>query len=384
MKLSSIEIKDDHIFENLQLQFPADADNIVFIGSNGSGKTRLIQHIGLTLYLLFKIRQKDILLKLFQFVGNKIILNNVTIELFDESVKRTNFKNQKKHLVILSYSAKSIIPSNFTDSNLYALTIPVPTNFDMVYDWFVGLEGTESRRRLRVNDSFRHPELECIRAVVFQGMCSLTDGEPVFTDLQTEYNDNVTDGLVTTWLSIKKNERQINVNQLSGGEIRVLVLFIDIARRLITAAKENDNTDYLLGEGIVLIDEIELHLHPNWQRNLLPTLNMLFPNVQFIVTTHSPQVLSSVPNGCVFSLDNGEVFEVNTYGKTTDYILQTVFGDVGRPREIQQKLEAYFEFIKTNQTEAASNARQELESLIGTDDPDLIKADILIRRKTLC
>lgn len=52
----------------------------------------------------------------------------------------------------------------------------------------------------------------------------------------------------------------------------------------------------MLGSGIVLIDEIELHLHPKWQGKIVPVLMDTFPNIQFIITTHSPKVLSEIKN----------------------------------------------------------------------------------------
>lgn len=73
-----------------------------------------------------------------------------------------------------------------------------------------------------------------------------------------------------------------------------MALLGDLARRIAIANPYRENP--MEGEGIVLIDEIELHMHPSWQRRILGVLKQLFPNVQFIITTHSPQVLGSVDN----------------------------------------------------------------------------------------
>ncbi|MEZ4955198.1 MAG: AAA family ATPase [Saprospiraceae bacterium] len=95
----------------------------------------------------------------------------------------------------------------------------------------------------------------------------------------------------------------IEVDQMSAGEKVMFAIAADIAKRLILAnpdlLKDPDNTP-LNGQGVVLIDEIDLHLHPKWQRLILPKLIELFPNVQFVVTTHSPFVVQSVePNHCI-------------------------------------------------------------------------------------
>jgi len=130
-----------------------------------------------------------------------------------------------------------------------------------------------------------------------------------------------------------------------------------------------------------LIDEIEQHLHPKWQRMLLPTLNTIFPNIQFIVTTHSPQVISYVKNGGVFTLANGQAYPQNTYGRDNEWLLEEVMQDVNRPKEVEAQLNTYFQYIREGELAIAQLLRQELETLIGEDEPEFIKADILIRRK---
>ena len=88
---------------------------------------------------------------------------------------------------------------------------------------------------------------------------------------------------------VDKGGREIRVDLLSEGEKCTLAMIGDLARRLILANPAMENP--LEGKGIVLIDEIELHMHPSWQRRILSILKEVFPNIQFIVTTHSPQVL---------------------------------------------------------------------------------------------
>ncbi len=284
--------------------------------------------------------------------------------------------------LVLHYTAGPGNAEPFKDALPIAFHIPMTTNFDMVSDWFTEQENDENRKRLRVDPKYRSAELETVREVITEGLTLLNGvAGNRFTQLQTETDDTVTDGQISSWLSIKKDELTLNVNQLSDGEKRILVLFIDITRRLTTAAKQNKQKEILKGTGIVLIDEIEQHLHPKWQRMLLPTLKQLFPNLQFVATTHSPQVLSYVPNGCAFTLENGKAYPQNTYGRNNEWILEAVMDDVNRPKEVQAKLDAYFTAIKDDHTEIALELRKELETLIGADEPELLKADILIRRK---
>lgn len=88
---------------------------------------------------------------------------------------------------------------------------------------------------------------------------------------------------------VDKLDKEIRVDLLSDGEKCTLAMFGDLARRLALANPSLENP--LEGEGIVLIDEIELHMHPLWQRKVLGVLRDTFPNIQFIITTHSPQIL---------------------------------------------------------------------------------------------
>lgn len=101
-------------------------------------------------------------------------------------------------------------------------------------------------------------------------------------------------------LVLYKNNKEISAQQLSQGEKSLLSLIGDLTRRLVLLNPSLDNP--LHGEGIVLIDEIDLHLHPSWQQTVILNLQNTFPNLQLIVTTHSPQVLSTVYSRSIRSL----------------------------------------------------------------------------------
>lgn len=299
-----------------------------------------------------------------------------------DSLQHFNEYLEARTPLVLYYSSHHTDIEIYKDALSMALRIPMTTDFDMISDWFIEYENEENRKRLRVDTKHRSIELNAIREVITKGLSLLNnESENHFTELQTEIDETVKDGQVASWLSIKKDGKRLNVKQLSDGEKRVLILLIDITRRLITVGKTNNETDFFNGFGIVLIDEIEQHLHPKWQRMLLPTLHKLFPNLQFVVTTHSPQVLSYVPNGCAYSLEEGKAFPENTYGRNNEWILEVIMDDVSRPIEVKAKLDEYFDAIRDNKMDKAMQLRGSLETLIGTDEPELLKADIIIRRK---
>lgn len=93
-------------------------------------------------------------------------------------------------------------------------------------------------------------------------------------------------------MKVKKDGQYLKINQLSDGEKCTIALFGDLARRMTLANPQLPNP--LEGQGVVLIDELELHMHTSWQRKVMPVLKETFPNIQFIITTHSPQILGEL------------------------------------------------------------------------------------------
>jgi predicted ATP-binding protein involved in virulence len=177
------------------------------------------------------------------------------------------------------------------------------------------------------------------------------------------------------------------VTRLSDGVKAMLSLTADIAYRCVQlnphlASPIEETT------GIVLIDEVDLHLHPKWQQTVLDDLRKTFPKIQFIVTTHSPQVISTVPSEQIrIILDGGEVIlaEDGTQGAEASRILNEVFGTQSRAQhlDIVKKLNRYLALIDTDQwdTDDALALRKELDDWGRGHEPELIKADIDIRMK---
>jgi len=184
---------------------------------------------------------------------------------------------------------------------------------------------------------------------------------------------------------VDKDKVTINLDQLSDGEKNLIALVGDIARRLSIANPRS--TKPLNGNGIILIDEIDLHLHASWQRIMIPQLTKLFPNCQFIITTHSPQVLSHVKARDVYMLiNNGDSFSYTkpkeSYGKTSDRILEDIMGVDARPKEEKQMIHDLFESIKEGNLSDARKKIDILLNLIG-EDPEITKANVLIKRKEI-
>ncbi|MEO0686205.1 MAG: AAA family ATPase, partial [Cyanobacteria bacterium J06649_11] len=245
----------------------------------------------------------------------------------------------------------------------------VQINFNSFFQWFRKLEDLENEQRLDDSD-FVNYQLEAVRQAIYSLITGLSNLRIRRSPLR---------------MTVKKQEQEINVHQLSDGEKCLLALVGDLARRLAIANPGLD--DPLLGEGIVLIDEIELHLHPRWQRDIIPALKRTFPNCQFIVSTHSPQVISHVHPEGVFILERDEqkgliiMGAEGSYGRDSNSILEDLMEVPERPQKIKDSLQQLFRFIDDGDLEGAKELRQELAAEIGDDEPEFVRADVLIRRK---
>jgi predicted ATP-binding protein involved in virulence len=132
---------------------------------------------------------------------------------------------------------------------------------------------------------------------------------------------------LTPRIMIMRSIGLLSLSQLSDGEQRLFSLFVDIARELSLQKQSDGGIGH--GKAIVLIDEIDVHLHPKWQRKIVPALEELFPNCQFIATTHSPFVIQSVRSDSDLLLLDGQ--SLAQLGNTGIEEISQVVMDVDRP-----------------------------------------------------
>jgi len=172
-------------------------------------------------------------------------------------------------------------------------------------------------------------------------------------------------------MTVEMNGVALDVGQLSDGEKCLLAMAGDLARRMVLAAPGAE--DPLRHPAVVLIDEVELHLHPGMQRLILPRLQAVFPCTQFIVTTHSPQVLSSLRAESVRILESFALRPLSRgmWRRDTNRILESAFGDPGRPPEVAQKLNEMRDAVDADRFDDARRLIAELSGMIEGDDPDV-------------
>ena len=272
-------------------------------------------------------------------------------------------------------------PSDFPRYGSLEGALSIRTNFRQFFQWFHAMENEELRAQRAQPDS-RHglKELDAVRSAITAMVPGVSYPRIEFRPLRFAVSVESDQG----------EREELALDELSGGYRIMLALAADLARRMAQGNPHLD--DPLSSEAIVLIDEVELHLHPSWQQRVLRDLARTFPNTQFIVSTHSPQVLTTVEPqrivelareaGCVVARAPAGA----TFGAEAGDVLSVVMGVDERPPEndFTRALDQYRRLIREGRAESeeALALRATLENM-SPYDPALDRADLEIRRRKL-
>lgn len=179
-------------------------------------------------------------------------------------------------------------------------------------------------------------------------------------------------------LTVTKGGLALDVRQLSDGERGVLGVALDLARRL-SQVNPKAGEPLVEGQAIVLIDEIDLHLHPKWQRQIIRNLEATFPRCQFVATTHSPQVIGEVPPDRIQIIANGEVFSpTHSFGVDSSRVLEEIMDAPPRSPEVQELLDRLTKSVDERKLEDAATLVTELAAKLGQADAEVIRARTLL------
>ena len=361
MKIKHLVIENFRAIEHLELHC-ADGMN-VFIGDNGTGKSTVLEAVAVLyswLPALVKspngkgrtVAEKDIKQGAFycylqigvEYKGNQVEWSLMRGE--ERTEKRTRLNELRSFAEHLRYSVEDNKPlltlyginRNITaisvDKNLYDTkekkdrSATAIFNWRSFFNWYYERENEENRMKARFNPKYHDETLDAVRHCMEEVF-------PGYTNLRIEDRPR-------THFVVDKQGMAIDFSMLSDGEKSYITLVLDIARRL--AEHSEDPTAIFSCEHVILIDEVDLHLHPSWQLFVISNLRRMFPGCQFFVTSHSPLVLSSLEQqGQLVVLKNGRRFEVSDipYGDNGDYILKRFFGlsDVRNPK-VQREIDA--------------------------------------------
>lgn len=408
MKIKTIKINSFRGISNLNLEFDIN-EPTVLIGVNGAGKSSILDCLAILLsWLTGRIQNPKGSGRFFKEEdiknGSKETHNKITIAIDDwqdlvwslTHVRKGRSKDTSSNFSELNTLVKNI-HDKFDESADAAVPLAVyyPTNravidiplrirtkhsfqqiaaydealtggkidFRRFFEWFRSREDLENELRLQDSHHYRDRQLEAVR----QAITGLLEG---FSNLRVQRSP--------LRMTVEKQGEEFIINQLSDGEKCLLAMVGDLARRLAIANPDLDNP--LDGSGVVLIDEIELHLHPKWQRGIIPDLISIFPNCQFIITTHSPQVISDVKyvNLLRATSEGIAIEKLPSYGKDSNRILETLMGTQERPSAIQSDFLKLFRMIDDDEFDNAQELREQLAEKMGDEDPKFVRADWLI------
>ena len=412
MKIQSLKIAGFRGILNLELEFPGQVN--VLVGVNGVGKSAILDCTAILLSrLIGRIRSSTGMGRFFaeSDINNSVRWTRNEIEISFQGkplkwlVSKTRRGQKKQMITNLSElrtrvellrseleedEAVSLPLAVYYPVNRAVLDIPLRirkrhqfdrlaaydqglsgewSSFRIFFEWFREREDLENERRLD-KTRFRDPQLQAVRSATERFL-------PGFTGLRVRR--------APLRMVVKKNREELIVNQLSDGEKCTLAMVGDLARRLAIANPYMN--DPLESEAIVLIDEIDLHLHPAWQRHIVPALKETFPNCQFLLSTHSPQILSHLDRNSIWLLERtksgiGAKRPEDAYGQEAGRILEDLMDVPARPQEVKDRLTKLFLAIEQGRLKKAKRLVDDIRSEIGVD-PGLVKANVLIHRKEM-
>lgn len=406
MRIDKIRLKNFRCYEETEIEFHPNF-NIV-IGINGTGKTAVLEALTVAAGSFFlgidyaenrHIRPEDIRVLSTEFDINEQfpvevetwgVINGQEISWLRELTGPKNKTTYVKALKIKEL-AKEIQTQVRAGENI---NLPMVAYYSTERLWKERSDTTKiSGSRLKdgyynglkatSNNKFFTKWFEKEEMVVLQQR-----KESVGLQVVRKTVSNCVDGCENVYFDFNRRElimeyndgRKLPFRYLSDGVRNTLATVADIAFRCAMLNPHLGDDAAQLTEGLVLIDELDLHLHPSWQKEIVNNLKSSFPKIQFIVTTHSPLILSTVQDRIVTMVDGKAYYSVNTYGRTANDVLRNVMATPERIEDVQDKLDMYFELIEVGEglSENAVNLRQQLEEAIGNDDPELARADVLL------
>ncbi|HMR86546.1 MAG TPA: AAA family ATPase [Saprospiraceae bacterium] len=423
MFIEKLELIDFRGFDRLEVTF--DDKLNVFIGANGAGKTSILDACSLILNhyigklklgsssnhsieqwfepndvnfnsknskiaITFKIKDKSLIYEInknifetgFSFQGDDF--DAYVSSFIKEATDKTSFPI----LIYFNSSKDFSVPTDLKDEQIKKYNKHLPQldayieacnkktySFKEFSLWWRIEEDKENEKRLRTDPKFRSKELNIVRNAQ-KKFLQILKGEQYDSLFISRSNPDESQNFQISKegdLFLKKEDKYIKVSQLSEGEKLVILLVSDIARRLVVA---NPNLENILqdGNGIVLIDEVDQHLHPSWQRNIVPALQKTFPALQFILTTHSPQVLSLIKDENISLIDQFKIYGVpDTYGRDSNEILELVYEVPDSP--FKGEITEIYRLLSFKQMEEAKKKRDVLADKIGTDYNEVQRID---------
>lgn len=243
-------------------------------------------------------------------------------------------------------------------TNGYIDALDGRSNIKQMLNWFWKMNYNEQRFHKTI------PEY----AVVKGAMCDFFARLEKVDDVDIQFNPDNSE-IEISYKDASQQPVFRTMSQLSDGYRCALCLIADIAYRMAVLNAQLLNDIIQQTPGIVLIDEIDLHLHPAWQQRILGDLRAIFPQVQFIVTTHAPAVISSVHTQNIRMLNHFCVEQpgIETLGRDANSVLRTVMNVRERPEAIVEQFDNFYHAMDLGDYQKAEALLRALESVFSDD-----------------
>ncbi len=426
MKLKNIKISNYRCFKDVKIDF--DESTTLIVGQNGAGKTTILDAVAVSVstFLLGidggvsrSILKDDARYEFYdlngtidpqhQFpvsiesTGNCIDKQNVRWirSLNSESGKTTikdageltsiakKVQNQimmgDKELVlplISYYGTRRLYAQKKEKRNMKSLTefkrqvgyvdcMAAESNDKLMLNWFQ----TQTLKSLQKQQKTGVLESPILLKTVEQAICKTYERISGARNTSLSF-DLDTHRLMLEFETSEGAARKFAMDEMSDGYKNTLSMIGDIAYRMAVLNPMLEDAVLEKTPGIVLIDEIDLHLHPQWQQTILKDLHAIFPKVQFIVSSHAPAVINSISREQIRILDNGEIYlpSAQTYGRDANSILREVMKVSERPADIKERMELFNRYMDENNYKEADKTLKEIEGIVGATDPDIAAA----------
>lgn len=425
MLLESLTIENFRKFDRLHIEF--DEGATVLVGANGSGKSAILDAAAIALATFFyaldvpskTISRTDARMKAGRLIGSRNevraafpVAVSATGTFFGEHLQWTRTLNSEtgattrvhaKQMTELSRRVeKALNAEEGTSMSADGIILPIISYYGTgrlwsqknapqtgTFDPYKRESGyqncldasSDEKRLMSWMANMDYAEYKDRRPVPqYRAVCTTLAG--VFSSVSGLRGvdvafDSRTQDIVVIYNEDEGGQMELPMRSLSDGYRTALGMMGDIAYRMCELNPQLGDRAIRETPGVVLIDEVDLHLHPKWQVRVLRDLTEQFPRVQFVVTTHAPSVIASVAKEKVRILDGSGEAQVpvsQTYGRDAGSIFREVMGAPERQEDVSALFEQLYELLDENELEGAKRIIAELEGKVGASDPDLTSA----------
>lgn len=263
-------------------------------------------------------------------------------------------------------ASENVFNTDFNRTVGYINCLEDASDSKSLLNWCAKMEQVEWQKEKKIR------EYESVKNTLSRFMSIMNEGEIARIQFDKQNSE----------LSYVTGDNSLPIRFLSAGYQSVIWMVLDIAYRM---AVLNPNLREHASEcpGVVLIDELDMHLHPKWQWNMIKALQTVFPNVQFIAATHSPILIASCKNGQLIHIEKDNIFyDASGYGMEINDVLRSTQGSDDMVQPVKKQMEIIYDLIDNGMFEQAKTEIKNLEISLGTNHPELNKAKTALAFET--